>query len=99
MGTMPNSDLARVYVRIWDSFQEGDKAEAWRLFVHALPLMRFGLQPGLGVSAAKHNLKAAGVIRSAAVRHPTSSLSPESLRELAFLREWIGELTLHAAIR
>jgi 2-keto-3-deoxy-L-arabinonate dehydratase len=99
MGTMPNSDLARVYVRIWDAFQEGDKREAWRIFVHALPLIRFGLQPGLGVSAAKHNLKAAGVIRSAAVRHPTSALSPESLRELVFLREWIGELALDAAIR
>lgn len=99
MGTMPNSDLARVYVHIWQNFQEGDKAEAWRVFVHALPLMRFGLQPGVGVSAAKHNLKAAGVIRSAAVRHPTNSLTPESLRELAFLREWIGELALDAAIR
>jgi len=98
-GTMPNSDITRVYVRIWDSFRTGDRAEAWRIFVHALPLMRFGLQPGLGVSAAKHNLKAAGVIRSAAVRHPTSSLAPESLRELEFLRQWVSEVTADAAHR
>jgi 2-keto-3-deoxy-L-arabinonate dehydratase len=99
MGAMPNSDITHVYVRIWDLFHAGDKAEAWRIFVHALPLMRFGLQPGLGVSAAKHNLQAAGVIRSAAVRHPTNSLSAESLRELAALREWVSELAPHAAKR
>ena len=52
--------------------------------------MRFGLQPGLGVSAAKLNLRAAGVIRSAAVRHPTSSLAPESFRELERLRDWVN---------
>jgi 4-hydroxy-tetrahydrodipicolinate synthase len=98
-GTMPNSDITRVHVRIWESFHEGDKAEAWRLFVHALPLLRFGLQPGLGVSAAKHNLKAAGIIRSAAVRHPTGSLSAESLRELEFLREWVSDLVPDAAHR
>jgi dihydrodipicolinate synthase/N-acetylneuraminate lyase len=90
MGAMPNSDITAVYVRIWDSFHAGNKREAWRLFAHALPLMRFGLQPGLGVSAAKHNLRAAGVIRSAAVRHPTNSLTAESHRELEFLRNWVN---------
>jgi 4-hydroxy-tetrahydrodipicolinate synthase len=89
-GAMPNSDIAGIYVRIWDYFQATDTREAWRLFVHALPLMRFGLQPGLGVSAAKHNLRAAGVIRSAAVRHPTGSLTPESLKELEILRSWVN---------
>jgi len=89
-GAMPNSDIAGVYVRIWDYFRAGDTREAWRLFVHALPLMRFGLQPGLGVSAAKLNLRAAGVIRSAAVRHPTGSLAPESFRELERLRDWVN---------
>ena len=90
IGAMPNSDITTIYVRIWDYFHAGDKAGAWRLFVHALPLMRFGLQPGLGVSAAKHNLHAAGVIRSAAVRHPTNSLTTESYNELAFLRNWVN---------
>jgi 4-hydroxy-tetrahydrodipicolinate synthase len=50
-------------------------------------LLRFELQPGLGVSAQKHNLVAAGVIASARVRHPTAELEPESLAELAALRE------------
>jgi 4-hydroxy-tetrahydrodipicolinate synthase len=89
-GAMPNSDIAGIYVRIWNYFHTGNTKEAWRLFVHALPLMRFGLQSGLGVSAAKLNLRAAGVIRSAAVRHPTGSLARESLRELERLRDWIN---------
>ena len=37
----------------------------------------------------KHNLLAAGVIRSSRVRHPTVSLDARSQAELAHLREWI----------
>jgi hypothetical protein len=44
------------------------------------------LQPGLGVSAMKHNLKSAGVIKSSFVRHPTGSLDQTAIAELAFLR-------------
>jgi 2-keto-3-deoxy-L-arabinonate dehydratase len=87
-GTMPGSDMTSVYVQIWDALERGDDATAWESFTQALPLMRFELQPGMGVSAMKHNLVAEGVIRSAAVRHPTVSLSKESLEELAFLRDW-----------
>ena len=52
-----------------------------------LPLLRFELQPGLGVSAQKHNLVAAGVIASAHVRHPTAALDAASAAELAVLRD------------
>ncbi len=86
-GMMPGSDMTAIYVAIWNALERGDKPAAWDTFTRALPLMRFELQPGMGVSAMKHNLVAAGVIRSAAVRHPTVSLNAESLAELAFLRE------------
>lgn len=86
-GTMPGSDMTRIYVKMWNSFEEGDIAGAWDHFTCALPLMRFELQPGMGVSAMKHNLVKAGVIASARVRHPTRSLDTDSLRELALLRE------------
>ena len=52
--------------------------------------LRFELQPGLGVSAQKHNLVAEGVIASAHVRHPTASLEPESAAELARLRQRVA---------
>ena len=86
-GTMPGSDMTRSYVKMWNSFEKGNIREAWDEFTCALPLMRFELQPGMGVSAMKHNLGHAGVIASARVRHPTRSLDSDSLRELALLRE------------
>jgi len=85
-GVMPGSDMIDLFVRVWDCWHDGRKEEAWDLFTHMLPLIRFELQPGLGVSAMKHNLKAAGVIKCAAVRHPTSTLDREALAELEFLR-------------
>jgi 2-keto-3-deoxy-L-arabinonate dehydratase len=89
-GVMPGCDMIPQFVDIWNSLAAGDTAEAWRVFTRALPLMRFELQPGMGVSAMKHNLVAAGVIRSARVRHPTASLDARSLKELEFLRSWAG---------
>jgi 4-hydroxy-tetrahydrodipicolinate synthase len=86
VGTMPSSDITATYVRVWNALEAGDTAEAWRVFTPALPLIRFQLQPGLGVSAAKHNLVARGVIQSARVRQPTSSLDAAGLKELEVLR-------------
>ncbi len=90
-GTMPSSDMTWVYVRVMDLLKLGEKAAAWRLFSIALPLIRFELQPGLGVSAAKHNLVARGVLKSARVRHPTSSLDAAGQAELAVLRRLIPD--------
>lgn len=88
-GMMPGSDMIDVFVDIWNRMESGDRIGAWQVFARILPLIRFELQPGMGVSAMKHNLAAAGVIRSARVRHPTASLDANSLRELQFLREWV----------
>jgi 2-keto-3-deoxy-L-arabinonate dehydratase len=85
-GQMPGSDRTRDLVEIWDHLEAGRSDAAWSVFARILPLLRFELQPGLGVSAQKHNLVAAGVITSAHVRHPTASLDGESLAELAHLR-------------
>ena len=85
-GTMPASDMASIYVAIWDALEAGDDAQAWDVFRGALPLMRFELQPGLGVSAIKHNLVERGVIASATVREPTRQLDADGLGELATLR-------------
>lgn len=91
-GVMPGSDMIPEFVRLWDLLEAGRRDEAWKVFVHLLPLIRFELQPGLGVSAMKHNLVARGIIASARVRHPTSELDAVGLKELAFLREWIARL-------
>jgi 2-keto-3-deoxy-L-arabinonate dehydratase len=86
-GIMPGSDLIGDFRAIWDSLEAGDHASAWRAFTRILPLIRFELQPGLGVSAMKHNLKCAGVIESSFVRHPTGSVDAAGLAELDLLRK------------
>ncbi len=86
-GQMPGSDRTRDLVEIWNHLEAGRTDEAWAVFTRILPLLRFELQPGLGVSAQKHNLVAAGVIASAHVRHPTAALDEASVAELAVLRD------------
>jgi len=86
-GQMPGSDRTRDLVDIWNHLENGRRDDAWAIFTRILPLLRFELQPGLGVSAQKHNLVAAGIIASAQVRHPTASLDAESIVELAHLRD------------
>jgi 2-keto-3-deoxy-L-arabinonate dehydratase len=84
-GTMPGSDMIPEFVQIWNLFQQGQAGEARAVFTRCLPLIRYELQPGLGVSVMKHNLTAAGVISSARVRHPTSTLDRIGVEEVAAL--------------
>ena len=87
-GIMPGSDMIDSFVTIWNALESGDHAQAWKIFTRILPLIRFELQPGLGVSAMKHNLKCAGVIASSHVRHPTGCIDKTGLAELDFLRDF-----------
>jgi 4-hydroxy-tetrahydrodipicolinate synthase len=89
-GMMPGSDMIEELVGVWNALERGDVSGAWQIFTHILPLLRFELQPGMGVSGMKNNLVARGVIRSAAVRHPTASLDARSLDELRVLRERVN---------
>lgn len=88
-GMMPGSDLIADFVAIWNALEANDSAGAWKVFTRILPLIRFELQPGLGVSAMKHNLLDAGIISSARVRQPTAVLDARSLAELRTLRELV----------
>ena len=90
IGTMPASDMVEGLIRVFEFYKQGRKADAKMEFHRFLPLIRYELQPGLGVSVMKHNLKALGVIKSARVRHPTKSLDAEGLREIEELRADLG---------
>lgn len=81
-GTMPGSDLLPMFVRVWDLYEAGNLSAARALFNQHLPLIRFELQPGLGVSAMKHNLQAQGIIKHTTVRPPTRSLDELGRAEL-----------------
>ncbi len=90
-GQMPAADMTALYVAVWNHLEAGDLEAAWDVFTKMLPLVRFQLQPGLGVSAVKHNMVARGVIEHAGVRHPTKELDAEGLRELELLRRRVLE--------
>ncbi|MFN0124983.1 MAG: dihydrodipicolinate synthase family protein [Blastocatellia bacterium] len=81
-GTMPGSDMMPMFTRVWQLYEAGNVKEARALFNRHLPLIRFELQPGLGVSAMKHNLKTLGVIRHTTVRPPTRALDGLAVEEL-----------------
>ena len=91
-GVMPGSDLIPQFVDIWNLLEAGQREDAWRAFVHILPLIRFELQPGLGVSAMKQNLVARGIIASAKVRHPTGMVDAAGAGELQRLRAWLDSV-------
>jgi 2-keto-3-deoxy-L-arabinonate dehydratase len=80
-GTMPGCDLCASFVKIWDLYKAGERTQARRLFTNILPLIRYELQPGLGVSVMKHNLAREGIIACARVRHPTRHLDAVAQRE------------------
>ena len=85
-GTMPGSDLTAAFVRIFQLWSTGARPEARQEFARYLPLIRYELQTGLGVSIMKHNLAAAGIIAHTRVRHPTHTLDVLGQRELEELR-------------
>ncbi len=81
-GTMPGSDMMPMFVEVWNLYEAGKRAAARAAFNRHLPLIRFELQPGLGVSAMKHNLQTAGIIKHTTVRPPTRSLDSLAVAEL-----------------
>jgi 2-keto-3-deoxy-L-arabinonate dehydratase len=85
VGTMPGSDLSDKFVEIWNLYQSGDKDGARKLFSVCLPLLRYELQPALGVATMKYNLVRRKLFRSATVRHPTLTLDSHSAAEIDLL--------------
>jgi 2-keto-3-deoxy-L-arabinonate dehydratase len=90
VGTMPGSDLCAPFHRVWSAYQAGDRAGARREFQRMLPLIRYELQPGLGVSVMKLNLKARGIIDCAMVRPPTKAVDAIGVKEVEELRDELG---------
>lgn len=86
VGTMPGSDLTDRFVEIWNLVEQGDATTARTKFNALLPLIRYELQPGLGVAVMKYNLHTAGIISSPRVRHPTKTIGPLEAREVDTLR-------------
>jgi 4-hydroxy-tetrahydrodipicolinate synthase len=72
-------DLLRPVLSLWES---GARAQARAAFNRLLPLIRFGLQPGIAWSIHKEVLVRRGVIASATVRPPAVDADPATLAAL-----------------
>ncbi|MER7277773.1 dihydrodipicolinate synthase family protein [Dactylosporangium sp. NPDC000244] len=82
VGTMPASEFPDLLAPVLATFTSGDAPAARAAFNRLLPLIRFGLQPGIAWSIHKHVLLRRGVITSAAVRSPATDADPATLAAL-----------------
>jgi 4-hydroxy-tetrahydrodipicolinate synthase len=82
VGTMPACefpDLLRLVL------SAGSRASARTLFAALLPLIRFGLQPGIAWAIHKHVLVRRRIIATATVRPPAQDADAGTLRSLEYL--------------
>lgn len=98
LGTMPGSDLCDIFVKIWNLYHDGERSLARQEFCRVLPLLRYELQPGLGVSVMKHNLVRQGIISCARVRHPTRTIDAFALNEIKELWEEVHAIAPQKAL-
>jgi len=82
IGVMPGSDLADQFQKLWLLLEQKQYEMAQSFFNICLPLLRYELQPGLGVSTMKTNLVRRGIFKSAVVRHPTLSVDKHAIQEI-----------------
>lgn len=89
-GTMPACEFPDLLRPVLDAWAAGDAALARAGFNRLLPLVRFGLQPGIAWSVHKHVLVRRGVIDSPAVRPPAVDAGAGTLAALADILDDLG---------
>jgi 4-hydroxy-tetrahydrodipicolinate synthase len=80
-GAMTGFAYPEMMVDVCRAHRRGDIARAQDLFDAYLPLVRYELQPNLGLMIRKYVLARRGVIASAALRKPAGKLSPQDIAE------------------
>lgn len=90
VGTMPACEFVDLLAPVLTAWKGGDRATARAGFTRLLPLVRFGLQPGIAWSIHKHVLVRRGVIGCAAVRPPASDADAGTLAALADILTDLG---------
>lgn len=90
VGTMPACEFVDLLAPVLAAWHADDRATARTGFNRLLPLVRFGLQPGIAWSIHKHVLVRRGIIASGAVRPPASDADPGTLAALADILADLG---------
>lgn len=91
VGTMPACEFTDLLVEAVATFRAGQAALARARFNRLLPLIRFGLQPGLAWAVHKEVLVRRGLIDCAAVRPPAQ---PVDERTRGWLEDVLADLGL-----
>jgi 2-keto-3-deoxy-L-arabinonate dehydratase len=89
-GTMPASEFPDLLRPVLDAHAAGRSDVARAAFNRLLPLIRFGLQPGIAWAIHKHVLHRRGIIASTAVRPPASDADPATLAALSLILQDLG---------
>ena len=76
----------------------GERDKAHDLFDAHLPLMRYELQPGVGLSVRKYVLARRGVLSSPAQRRPGPALSPKAKAEVEYLLARLARFDARAKV-
>ncbi len=82
-GTMPALEIADVHAAMWRAWEEGDRAEARRLYTQTLPLLLF--QMNFRVRATKEVLRARGLLDHTGARAAGPRMDAGDMAELAEL--------------
>jgi 4-hydroxy-tetrahydrodipicolinate synthase len=82
VGTMPACEFTDLLADVLATWKRGDRHAARAGFNRLLPLIRFGLQPGLAWAVHKQVLVRRGIISTNTVRSPGHSLDPATARAL-----------------
>ncbi|MEO3926756.1 dihydrodipicolinate synthase family protein [Micromonosporaceae bacterium B7E4] len=90
VGTMPACEFPDLLRPVLETWAAGDVRSARAAFNRLLPLIRFGLQPGIAWSVHKHVLVRRGIIDSPAVRPPAVDATPGTLAALADVLDDLG---------
>lgn len=82
IGTMPASEFVDLLRPILDLWASGEELEARHRFAQLLPLILFGVQPGIAWSVHKEVLAARGIIDAGTVRAPARPLGDRTREAL-----------------
>ena len=91
---MPGTAAIDVYVRIYNLFREGKRAEAKALFYRLMPYLTFALQHlEIAIWIEKRLLAKRGIIPSARMRRPTMFLDEEYEKQMEVLTNEVQALS------
>ena len=90
VGTMPACEFPDLLAPVLADWDAGRRGEARDAFNRLLPLVLFGLQPGIAWAVHKHVLVRRGLIEHDAVRAPAAALDQCSRAALDELLDHLG---------